>query len=243
MPHKKKTVESEKQEKEGIINWYEKMPKSLLKTPDNPNFHLHQLKTPFRMCVVAPSGTGKTNWLINLIHLFSKGNTGTFQSLTIITRNKDEPLYNFLQTKSDQIIIKEGLENTPQLDKFDKDYQHLVVFDDLILSKNLSIVENFYIRARKMNVSVIFLSQSFYRIPTMIRANCSYMIILKLGGNRELNMILSTFGLGVNKEQLLNMYDYATKEKFSALLIDMEQSPDKRFRKNFLEILDPVEYI
>jgi len=69
------------------------------------------------------------------------------------------------------------------------------------------------------------------------------MIILKLGGNRELNMILSTFGLGVNKEQLLNMYEYATKEKFSALLIDMEQSPDKRFRKNFLEILNPVEYI
>jgi hypothetical protein len=56
-------------------------------------------------------------------------------------------------------------------------------------------------------------------------------------------MILSTFGLGVNKEQLLNMYEYATKEKFSALLIDMEQSPDKRFRKNFLEILNPVEYI
>ena len=34
MPHKKKPEEPEKEE---IINWYEKMPKSLLKTPDNPN--------------------------------------------------------------------------------------------------------------------------------------------------------------------------------------------------------------
>ena len=39
-----------------MINWYEKMPKSFLDTPNNPNFALHQLKIPFRMCVVAPSG-------------------------------------------------------------------------------------------------------------------------------------------------------------------------------------------
>ena len=68
------------------------------------------------------------------------------------------------------------------------------------------------------------------------------MVILKLGGNREINMILSTFGLGVTKEQLLGMYEYATKEKFSPLLIDLEESPENRFRKGFLEILDPKEY-
>ena len=225
-----------------MINWYEKMPKSFLDTPDNPNYALHKLKIPLRLCCVSFSGGGKTTFILNLIHLFSKGKVGTFSSIYIITRNKDEPLYNYLTSKCPSVVIKEGLEHTPQLDKFDKTESHLVIFDDLVLSKDLNVVSNYYIRARKLNVSCAFLSQSFFKIPPIIRSNCSYMVILKLGGNREINMILSTFGLGVTKEQLLGMYQYATKEKFSPLLIDLEESPENRFRKGFLEILDPKEY-
>jgi len=225
-----------------IINWYEKMPKKFLDTPENPNFEYHKLKIPMRVVCNAPSGSGKTTFILNLIHQFSRGKKGTFSTIHIITRNKNEPLYNFLTSEAPSIIIKEGLENTPQLDKFDKEENHLVIFDDLVLSKNLDIVSNYYIRCRKMNVSVCFLSQSFFKIPPIIRSNCSYMVILKLGGNREVNMILSTFGLGVTKEQLTNIYQYATKEKFSPLLIDMEAPPENRFRKGFLEILDPADF-
>ena len=64
------------------------------------------------------------------------------------------------------------------------------------------------------------------------------MVLLKLSGEREVNMILKEFGLGVTKEELIEIYEFATKEKFSPLLIDMEESPDKRFRKGFLDILD-----
>ena len=45
-----------------IVNMYEKIPKEYLDKVDNPNFHLHQLKLPFRMVIVAPSGSGKTNF-------------------------------------------------------------------------------------------------------------------------------------------------------------------------------------
>ena len=219
-----------------VINFYERMDKKFLDNAENPNFHLHHLKVPFRMCIVAPSGSGKTNFLLNIIHLFSQGK-GTFADLSIITRNKDEPLYRFLQSKNDQINIKEGLENVPQLDKFDKDINHLVVFDDLVLAKDQRPIENYYIRARKLNCSVIYISQSYFKIPKIIRNNCSYMCLLKLSGQREVNMILSEFGLGVSKEQLLTLYQYATKEKFIPLLIDMEAEPQDRFRKGFLEIL------
>ena len=239
MPPKKK--ETAKQPTAEIINWYNHIPKEMLDEADNPNYHLHGLKIPLRACVVAPSGSGKTNWLLNLIHLFSCGE-GTFADITILTRNKDEPLYNFLTTKCDQIQVKEGLHNIPPLDKFDKRMNHLVVFDDLVLNKDLSAVEQYYIRARKLNCSVIFLSQSYFRIPKIIRNNCSYMILLKLSGNREVNVILSEFGLGVDRDQLIGMYDYATDTKFSPLLIDLEQEPDKRFRKGFSEILNPDEY-
>ena len=216
---------------------YEHIPKHLLDTAENPNFDLHHLKLPFRAIIVAPSGSGKTNFLVNLLALFSQGK-GTFQTINIITRNKSEPLYRWLELKSDQIQITENLHTTPSLDKFDKEENHLVVWDDLVLSKDLSMVENYYIRARKLNCSVIFLSQSFYKVPKIIRGNCNYMIILKLSGKREVNLILSEFGLGVDKEELLQIYEYATREKFSPLIVDMEADPTERFRKGLLDVID-----
>jgi hypothetical protein len=225
--------------KADVINFYEVMPSEMIPKADNPNIQLHHLKIPFRCCIVAPSGSGKTNFLLNMIHLFSKGR-GTFSSITILTRVADEPLYNFLKSKAENIQILEGLSKTPQLDKFDKDENHLVIWDDLVLAKSLEMVENYYIRARKFNVSCIFISQSYYHIPTMIRKNSTYIIILKLGsGNREIRLILSEFGMGLEKEQLLAMYEYATDKKFVPLIVDMETT-DKtiKFRKGFDEYLD-----
>ena len=219
-----------------IRNLYESIPKEFLDKVDNPNFHIHKLKLPFRMCIVAPSGSGKTNFLCNLLSMFSQGK-GTFASLTIITRNADEPLYKWLGNQSDQIQIKEGLSNTPPLDKMDKELNHLVVWDDLVLSKDLSVVENYYIRARKLNCSVIFISQSYFKIPKIIRGNCSYMVLLKLSGKREINLILSEFGLGVTKEELLTIYEYATSEKFTPLIIDTEANKEERFRRGLDEII------
>lgn len=243
MPPKKTKIPKDAITESGMINFYKVMPKDLLIEPKNPNYHLHRFKLPFRACCVAPSGSGKTNWLINFIHLCCQGCDGTFADITIITRNKDEPLYSYLTTKSDQIQIKEGLSNLPPLDKFDKKEQHLVVLDDLVLSKDLSPVENYYIRARKLSVSVIFISQSYFAIPKIIRNNCSYLILLKLSGDREVNMILKESGLGLDKEQLLKMYMEATKNKFSPLIIDKEEEPHSRFRRSFLDILDPNDYV
>ncbi len=228
---------SESKTSSSIENIYEKIPKNMLDDADNPNFDVHQLKIPFRMCVNAPSGSGKTNFLFNLIAMFCRGK-GTFNDITIITRNKDEPLYRFLKKKCDDIQIHEGINNTPILDKMDKDFNHLVVFDDLVLEKNQERIKNYYIRARKLNCSVIYLSQSFFAIPKIIRTNCSYLVLLKLSGDRELKMILSEGGLGVDKDTLLKLYQEATSEKFSPFIIDFEQEPSKRYRKGLTQILN-----
>jgi hypothetical protein len=236
MPPKKKKDIDDLESNGKVINMYERIPKEFIHKTQNPNFNLHKLNIPFRMCLVAPSGSGKTNFLLNLIHLFSKGE-GTFASIYIITANADEPLYKWLQSISDRIIIKEGIQNTPKLDDFDKDQNSLVVWDDLVLSKDLSMVEKYYIRARKLNVSVIFISQSYFKIPKIIRNNCNYMVLLKLSGQREVNIILSEFGLGVTKDQLISIYNYATREKMQPLLIDLSAEASDRFRKGFLEII------
>jgi len=221
-----------------IINFYEKIPKEMLDKAENPNKHLHNLNLPFRACIVAPSGSGKTNFLVNLIYLFSCGEKGTFEDITIITRNKDEPLYNFLVKKCPSIVVKEGIEHLPILDKMDKKVNHLVCFDDLQLLKNQDGIMNYYIRARKKNCSVIYLAQNYYQVPKIIRCNCSYLIILKLSGARDARMILSELGLGLDKDELHEIYEYATREKFSPLVVDMEADPSTRFRKGLLEVIN-----
>jgi len=224
-----------------IENFYKKsgMSKYLIKQ-DNPNFHLHNLSVlPFRMVVVAPSGSGKTNFILNMLQKFSSGK-GTFNTITIITKNKQEPLYEWLEDKTKKTVkILEGIENIPKLDSFNKEDQHIVIFDDLVLEKDQKKMNEFYIRGRKKGVSVCYLSQSFYKIPKVIRTNCNYFVILKLSGKRDLNLILSEFELGVSKKELMDMYEYATKEKFNVLLIDVEAPKEKKFRKNFLEYIQP----
>jgi hypothetical protein len=227
-----------------VINFYEKMPAEMKPKAENPNEHLHHMSLPFRMCIVAPSGSGKTNFLLNLIHLFSQGK-GTFETIHIITRIADEPLYNFLKSKSESIQILEGMSKTPELNKFDKTENHLVIWDDLVLSKDLARVEEYYLRARKQNVSCIFISQSYYHIPTMIRRNSSYMVILKLGASsRELKCLMSEMAAFMDKDQLVNLYEYATDTKFVPLIVNVEETNKyRKFRKGFNEVLNPDLFI
>ena len=125
----------------------------------------------------------------------------------------------------------------------DKKVKNLVVLDDMQNEKDLSVVENYYIRCRKFNCSIFFLCQNYFKIPKVIRNNCSYLWILKLSGDREVNIILKENGLGLTKEQLINMYRYAINEKFSPLLIDIEEADlDKKYRKGLYEYLNPADF-
>ena len=134
------------------------------------------------MLVLAPSGSGNTNFVVHLFNLFCQGK-GTFSQVLIVTKHSSEPLYDWLKTKSDQIIIKEGLSsNLPPLDdKVEKDIQKLVILDDLILEKNQSNVESYFVRCRKFGWSIVYISQSYFRITKPIRLNANYVALLKIG--------------------------------------------------------------
>jgi len=92
------------------------MPKKFLLHSHNPNIKEHKLNLPFRMLIIGGSGAGKTQTLMNLIRIMN----GTFNNIHIITKNKDEPLYNYLESKVDNgLTITEGIESAPNLDEFD----------------------------------------------------------------------------------------------------------------------------
>jgi uridine kinase len=229
------------EEPNNITNFYKKIPKNLLPKYENPNYDNHLINVPFRMLIVGASGAGKTSVALEII----KRMNNTFGEITIITKNADEPLYKFLRTKipAHQLHIYEGINQIPDLDSYDPDFQHLVIFDDLVLEKNQSKIEEYFIRGRKIakGLSMMYLTQSYYKTPKTIRLNVSYLILKKLASNRDLNLILSEVNLGVNKEVLLALYKYTTTERSDFLMIDIDELPEKKFRKNFLEIINLEE--
>jgi len=234
MPPKQKKTEAV------LLDWYKEIPKKFLLKQHNPNFEIHGIKTPFRMLIIGGSGAGKTQTFLNILHNF--GNT--FNNIYIITKNKDEPIYNYLEEKLGEkgLSITEGISSAPDLDKFDKEEQSLIVLDDLVLEKNQKAIEEFFIRARKLNCSLIYISQSYYAVPRIIRQNLTYLVIKRLNTLKDLFRILQEYSLGVDKGQIKEIYDSATKSnKQDFLLVDLEEAPENRFRKNFNEIFDISE--
>jgi hypothetical protein len=230
MPPKKDKSKAE------IVDWYKKLPSKYLLKQHNPNFEIHGIKVPFRMLIIGGSGAGKTQTFLNILHNF--GNT--FQNIYIITKNKDEPLYNYLEDKlgKDGLSVKEGISNAPNLDDLDKQEQTLIVMDDLVLEKNQRQLEEYFIRARKQNASLIYISQSYYAVPRMIRQNLTYLVIKRLNTLGDLFRIMREYSLGVDKDQLKKIYDASTDTKQNFLLVDLEEEPLSRFRKNFNEVYD-----
>ena len=220
-----------------LKNWYNEIPKKYLTKQHNPNFKIHGLKIPFRMLIVGNSGAGKTQTLLNIMHNMN----GTFNNIVIITKNKKEPLYEYLEDKlgDDGLKIVEGIEHAPDLEKdIDKKDQTLIVMDDLVLEKNQSALEEYFIRARKLNCSLIYISQSYYRVPRIIRQNLNYLIIKQVSSFKDLYRILAEYTLGVDKDILKQLYEKSTQEKQDFLLVDLDANPQSRFRKNFNDIFE-----
>jgi ABC-type dipeptide/oligopeptide/nickel transport system ATPase component len=221
-----------------IINWYEKIPKKYILKSHNPHYETHHIKLPFRMIICGSSGSGKTQTLLNLIYNMPD----TFESISITTKNKDEPLYNYLEDKLGKkgLTITEGIPNLPNLDKYDKEQQHLIVMDDLVNEplKQQKVICDYFIRARKKNCSLIYISQSFYQVPKLIRDNINYLIIKQVSSMKNLTMIARECSLGIDKKQLTDIYRDATKKKEDFLLIDLDGDPDEKFRKGFDEVYE-----
>ncbi len=232
-----------------IVNWYEiikkEKPELLIKT-ENPNYDYHGLNLHMRAIISGGSGTGKSQFLLSLIKMFSdksknKQKKGTFYSIHIFHK-MDEPIYTYLASLSNQVHLHKGLMEL-KIDELDEKKQHLIIFDDMILEK-MKPMEEAFIRIRKKNASVVILTQDFFKVSPLIRKQLNYVFILKINGKRELNLIMSEFAHELeNKQQLQRIYKYATSEKFCPLTICLEEHDvNKRFRKGVLETIDINEF-
>jgi GTPase SAR1 family protein len=230
MPPRKSSNTRKLSNSNDVNNFYNLMPPDMKKEYHNPNFQLHGIKIPFRMLIVGSSGSGKTNTLLELI----KRMNDTFEQIIICCKAKCEPLYDFLSSKLPIQFHENG--DIPNINDFkDGLKQTLIIFDDLVLMKDQSKIAEFFIRSRKYNMSCIYLSQSYYKTPKVIRININYLILKKLPSSRDLKMVLNENSIGINLKELTAIYnEIITNNKFDFILIDLDKS---QIRHNFLEYL------
>ena len=217
-----------------VENFYENPDIELPQYP-NPGLDKHQIKLPAYILINASSGSGKTNMLLNLL----KRMDNTFSHIYIVNQEQ-EPLYDLLQKKIKKgLTITTRINDLPTMSEFakTKNEQKLIIFDDQLFGKHDTFIKDLFKMGRKVGVSTVFLSQSFYDTDKFIRKQIMYLILLSIGGKRDLDMILRTYGFGdVDDDTLRKIFKSATQKHMDFLKIDVRNRDiNRKFSRNFTE--------
>ena len=123
----------------------------------------------------------------------------------------------------------------------DEENKILIVFNDMITdmihNKKLnSIVTELSIRGRKLNISPVFITQTYFKVPKDVRLNTSHFFIAKISSKRELQQIAINQSSDINTKDFVNIYRKYTFEPYSFLVNDttLPSNNPLRFRKNLL---------
>ena len=109
---------------------------------------------------------------------------------------------------------------------------------DMINNKKLNpIVTELFIRGKKLNISIVFFTQSYFKVPKEVRLNITQFFIMKIPNKRELQQIAINHSSDVDFKDFMNIYKKCTAEPYSFLVNDIILPSDNslRFRKNLLE--------
>ena len=176
---------------------------------------------PYRILITGDSGSEKTNALLNLIK-----NQPDIDKIYLYAKDLYEPKYQFLTNKRESIGLKQFndpkafieysndmhdvYKNTDEYN-LDKEKKILIIFDDLIAdmihNKKLnSIVTESFIRGRKPNISLVFITQSYVKDPKDVRLNTTLFFIMRIPNKRELQQIAINHSSDINTKDFINIY-------------------------------------
>ena len=123
-----------------------------------------------------------------------------------------------------------------------KKHKLLIVSDDMIADminnrKLNPIVTELFIRGRKLNISIVFITQSYFKVPKDIRLNSTQFFIMKIPNKRELQQIALNHSSDIDSKDFMKIDKKYTAEPYSFLVHDTTLPSDNplRFRKNLLK--------
>ena len=109
---------------------------------------------------------------------------------------------------------------------------------DMHSNENLNkIVTALFIRGRKWNISLAFITQSCFKVPKDVRLNTTHFFIRKIPNERELKQIAYNRSFDVVSKDFINLCKKCIAKPYSFSVIDANLASDNlsRFRKNLLE--------
>ena len=225
------------------------------------SIHGHVPKIPVRMILLAPSGSGKTVLLSNLIlniyrgcferiYIFSPSidldstwlPVKKYQTDTMKVVEKDsEKLYFNSYDPEDLEKIIETQHKVTKLVKSQgrkKLFSVLVVVDDFADDANFTrkskLLHALYTRGRHNSISTIVSTQKFAAIHPIIRVNATSLIVYRLRNNKELESFLEEVSGLTGKKELLEIYKIATRDEYNFLYVNLTaKNVNEMFFQNF----------
>ena len=161
--------------------------------------HLHII------LIISGSGTGKTNALLNLIK-----EQDDVDKIYLHSKDLSEPKYEFLIKKCEDVAINHFndhsafIECSNRRDDVDQNIDDcnaskkrkvLIAFDDMITDimsnkKIEAIIKELFIRCRKLNISLVFITQSYFSPLKDVRLNSTYYENHTEKNYKELQLII-----------------------------------------------------
>ena len=96
----------------------------------------------------------------------------------------------------------------------------LIVFDDMIIADMINnnklnpIVTELVIRGRKLNISIVFITQSYFKVPKDVRLNSTHFFTMKSSNKREFQQIALNHSSDIDFKDFMNIYKNCTTEPF-----------------------------
>ena len=217
--------------------------------PDWPYIPDH----PYRILIIGGSGSGKTNTLLNLIN-----NQPDIDKIYLYAKDPYEAKYQYLINIREKVGLKHF--NDPKafieysndvqdvyknIDEYniDKERKILTVFDDVIADmindkKLNSVVTKLFIRGRKLNISLVFITQSYFKVPKDVRLNTTHFFVMKIPDKRELQHIALNHSSDGDSKDVIKIHKKYTAKPSSFLVNDTTLTSDDplKFRKNLFNI-------
>ena len=86
----------------------------------------------------------------------------------------------------------------------------------MLRNKKLNpIVTELFIRGRKLNISLVFITQSYFAVPKNIRLNSTHYFVMKIPNKRELQQIAFNHSSDIDFQNFMNLYEKCTAKPYS----------------------------
>ena len=112
------------------------------------------------------------------------------------------------------------------------------MIEDIMTNKKFqSIIKELFIRCRKLDISLMFITQSYFSVQKDVSLNSKHYLTMKTNNNSELPNIAINHSADIGYKDFMNIYRECTKEPYSFFTIEatLPASNSLRFRKNLLQ--------